>query len=166
MINRQVEFDPKRHTEVWRLTAYSAETCILQMQIDQLRLYKLKPLDLLVFNLVALASVQRPIRAVAGNGVGGDLQPSNESNGTISRRRVAESLGLARTSVGRALDRLMSRGMVVERSRGRLQVPVGIVLQGPYASDPAELYSPVMTMVDQFLTLGVLRVIDPVPPEA
>ncbi len=87
-----------------------------------------------------------------------DIVPTNDRNGTISRRRIADATGIARATVSRSLRRLIDRGMVVERGRGKLQVPVGIVLQGDFAIDPTTLYAPIACLFEQFLRLGVVRV--------
>lgn len=128
------------------------------MQLKQMKLYGLKPADLLVFNLVALASVQRSARSVqVGDQFSDDFNPSNEGNGAISRRRIAECTGLARTSVSRSLSRLMQRGLVMESGRGRLQVPVGIIMRGEYEIDANDLYGPIVGLFQQLLRLGVVR---------
>jgi hypothetical protein len=153
-----LELNSARHSEVWRLAAYAVGNCLLAMQVRQLRLYAMRPLDLLIFNMVALACVQRSIRSVRMLDLNtDDINPTNELNGTTSRRRIAESSGLPRSTVARALSRLMSKGMVVERSRGRLQVPVGIVLQGPFSCEAEDLYAPVISMMEQWMRLGVVR---------
>lgn len=51
----------------------------------------------------------------------------------------------------------MDRGMMVEVGRGQLQVPVGVVLQGQYACDLEEIFTPIIQMMDQFVRLGIVR---------
>ncbi|MBL0924926.1 MAG: helix-turn-helix domain-containing protein [Sphingomonadaceae bacterium] len=128
------------------------------MQLKELNLYKLRPSELLVFDTIALASVQRTFRTVRRLGPDTtDLKLTDAANGTISRRRIADTTGLPRATVGRILDRLMARGMVVEVARGRLQVPVGVVLQGQFACDLEEMFAPIILMMDQFVRLGIVR---------
>jgi hypothetical protein len=154
-----VELDNLRHSEVWRRSAYAVGNCLVATQLMQMKLYKLKPVDLLVFNLTAIASVQRSARSLRQiDSSSGDFNPSDEGNGTISRRRIAECSGLARTSVSRSLSRLIARGMIVEIGRGRLQVPVGIIMRGDYEIDPNDLYGPVAGLFEQLLRLGVMRI--------
>lgn len=153
-----VELDKGRLAEVWRRAAYALGNCLLANQLMQMKLYDLKPVDLLVFNLVAVASVQRSARSIRQvDDSSQDFSPSDEGNGAISRRRIAECSGLARTSVSRSLSRLIERGMVIERGRGRLQVPVGIIMRGNYEIDPNDLYGPVAGLFEQLLRLGVMR---------
>lgn len=153
-----VELDEERHAEVWRRAAYALGNCLLANQLMQMKLYDLKPVDLLVFNLVAVASVQRSARSIwQVDASSCDFNPSDDGNGAISRRRIAECSGLARTSVSRSLSRLMTRGMVIEYGRGRLQVPVGIIMNGNYEIDPNDLYGPVVGLFEQLLRLGVVR---------
>lgn len=153
-----LEFDKSRHLEVWRLAAYSAANCLVSMQLKEMKLYGLRPAELLVFDTIALASVQRGVRNLRKFDPSiADLRPTNESNGTISRRRVAETTGIPRANVGRILTRLMDRGMVIEVGRGQLQVPIGIVLQGAYACDLEEVFTPIIQMMDQFVRLGIVR---------
>jgi hypothetical protein len=131
---------------------------MVAMQIKEMELYKLRPAEMLVFDLVALSSVQRNFRTVRDlDDHTDDLHPSNEANGRISRRRIADATGLPRATVGRILERLMKRGMIVEVARGELQVPVGVALQGPYACDLDELIHPVVVMMDQLFRLGIVR---------
>jgi hypothetical protein len=128
------------------------------MQLRELKLYGLRPAELLVFDTIALASVQRTFRMVRYLDPGTlDLQPTDDSNGTISRRRVADTTGLSRATVGRILERLIKRGMVVEVGRGHLQVPVGVVMQGEFECDLEEMFAPVILMMDQFIRLGIVR---------
>lgn len=159
-----VRLNLERHDEVWRLAAYSLENCLLDLQSLQLKLYNLGPLDLMIFNVVAVASLQKTIRGVGRfNELTTDVVPTNESNGTISRRRISEATGIARATVARSLQRLTALSLVVERGRGQLQVPVGIVLKGKFARHPADLYAPVLNLFEQFIRLGLvnLEVTDP-----
>jgi hypothetical protein len=153
-----LEFDKSRHVKVWRMAAYAAANCLVEMQLKELNLYRLRPAELLVFDTIALASVQKTFRTVRHfDSETADLQPTDNNNGTISRRRVADTTGLPRATVGRILDRLIARGMVVEVARGRLQVPVGVVLQGEFACDLEEMFAPIIVMMDQFVRLGIVR---------
>jgi DNA-binding MarR family transcriptional regulator len=156
-----LEFEKSRHADVWRMATYAAANCLVEMQLKELRLYGLRPAELLVFDTIALASVQKTFRTVRHLGANtSDLQPTDEGNGTISRRRVAETTGLPRATVGRILDRLKARGMVSEVGRGRLQVPVGVVMQGEFACDLEDMFAPIILMMDQFVRLGIVQVRD------
>lgn len=67
----------------------------MEMQLTQLKLYRLGPLDLMIFNLVALASAQRSIRAgPSEDDTIDDIVSTDEPNGSISRRRIADVRGL------------------------------------------------------------------------
>lgn len=154
-----VEFNADRHAEVWRLSAYLLENLLLSMQLKQMQVYDLKPADLLVFNLIAVASVQKSARSARALSCDTpDFTPSDCGNGSISARRIAEIADLPRTSVARSLARLKARSMVVERGRGQLQVPVGIILQGPFAVKSDELFAPVAGLFEQLVRLGVVRI--------
>lgn len=135
------------------------ENCFLSIQLQQMKLYDLKPVDLLVFNLIAVASAQKSARSVRNlTDQTGDFLPTDYGNGSISGRRISEITNLARTSVSRSLSRLKERGMVVERGRGRLQVPVGIILQGPFSIESDALFAPIIGLFEQLARLGVVRV--------
>lgn len=153
-----MEFDWVRHAEVLRLSAYSAANCLVAMQLNEMKYYQLRPAELLVFDIVALASVQRTFRNVRKlEETTPDIRPTNASNGTISRLRVADITGLPRATVARILQRLMERGMVHEVARGRLQVPTGIVLQGRGPCDLDDMFAPIALLFDQYLRLGIIR---------
>ena len=153
-----LEFDWVRHAEVWRLSAYSAANCLVAMQLNEMKYYRLRPAELLVFDIVALASVQRTFRKVRKlEETTSDIRPTNASNGSISRRRIADITGLPRATVARILQRLMARNMVHEIARGQLQVPTGIVLQGREPCDLDEMFAPIALLFDQYLRLGIIR---------
>ena len=153
-----LELDKDRLAAVWRIATYATANCLVSMQLNELRAYRLRPAELLVFDIVALASVQRNFRNLRSlDATTADLCPTNESNGTISRRRVADITGLPRATVARILDRLMDRGMVHELRRGHLQVPVGVVLQGQHSFDLTEMFTPVVLLMDQLVRLGVVK---------
>ena len=154
-----VHHDKQRHGEVWRLAAYATANCLVAMELSQLRLYGLRPVDLLIFNVVALASVQKTVRDVRALDLAThDISPDDFLNGTISRRRIADVTGVPRTTVARALVRLIAREMVVERGRGQLQVPVGVALQGRFNANIEQLYAPVIQLFDQLMRMGVVRI--------
>jgi hypothetical protein len=153
-----LELDKDRLAAVWRIAAYTTANCLVAMQLNQLRAYRLRPVELLIFDIVALASVQRNFRELRHlDAATVDLRPTDESNGTISRRRVSDITGLPRATVARIVLRLIGRGMVHEVGRGHLQVPVGVVLQGQHSFDLSEMFTPLVLLMEQFARLGIVR---------
>lgn len=53
--------------------------------------------------------------------------------------------------------------MIIERGRGKLQVPVGVVLQGRLAIDPVQLYTPIIGLFEKFVRLGLMKITVPDP---
>jgi predicted transcriptional regulator len=136
------------------------------MELKLLRLYGLRPLELLVFHVVALATVQKTMRDVRHPDTKiFDVIPHDVNNGTISRRRIADVTELPRTTVARVLDKLKDRGMVIERARGRLQVPVGVALQGRFEAPVDEIFAPILTLFGQFYRLGIVDIRSEQPAE-
>jgi DNA-binding transcriptional ArsR family regulator len=155
------QFDRDRYNDVWRLAVYVTTNHMLSIHLRSMEIFRLRPAELLVFQIVAAANIQRPVRAEGHLGRDTtDIVPGDETNGTISRRRIAETTGLPRETVRRLLERLKARGLVVERGRGKMQVPVGIIMQGEYSCDPMEMFGPVLAMFDQLTALGVLKSAD------
>jgi hypothetical protein len=118
--------DPAGFATVERLLAYEMANALMAIETDLQAHLGLRPEERQVFMVIVIATVQRFAREQTGASphTGADPLPRALS-GHISRRRVAESLGLPLETVRRHVVRLQDRGLVVEPARGQLQTPSG-----------------------------------------
>jgi len=89
-------------------------------QLEPQRIYGLRAEEFQVFLLVVVATVQRHVRGATPESPKLDRTPLGpEDAGAISRRRIAETLGIPLETVRRHVAKLVARGLVVERGQGR-----------------------------------------------
>lgn len=134
-----------------RPIAYAMVNAILAIQTDLQKSIGLRPEACLVFLVIAAATVQRFVRTPIQDGsllTRKALPP--EYRGHISRRRIAETLGLPVETVRRHVSQLMQRQLVVETGHGRLSTPGGTLARfsetGTTLSIARQFLSTVRTM--------------------
>lgn len=122
----QLCVDAQAFLAVERLAAYEMANALLDMELDLQRTLDLRAEERQVFLAVVVATTQRFARTAAPGSDHVDRSPLPRSlAGHISRRRLAETLGLPFETVRRHVSRLMERGLIVETQRGRLSTPGG-----------------------------------------
>lgn len=109
-----------------RLAMYEIASAMLDLACDVQRTLELRPDACQIYMLIAVTAVQRYARAPDTAHVGTGPLPRGVT-GTISRRRLSDASGLPRETVARHARNLIDRGLVVERGRGRLTVPPGLL---------------------------------------
>jgi DNA-binding transcriptional ArsR family regulator len=118
--------DAARFAEVERLATYELVNATLLSVLELQRATGLRAELFQVFMLIAIATVQRHVRAAGPDDPLADNTPLGpEHSGTISRRRIAETLGIPLETVRRHVAALLERGLIVERGRGRISTPGG-----------------------------------------
>ncbi|MFN3576328.1 MAG: winged helix-turn-helix transcriptional regulator [Tabrizicola sp.] len=144
--------DIPRFEAVERPIAFAMVNAIIAIQLDLQKTARLRPEECLVFLVIVVATVQRLMRAPE---ISAELltrrQLPPEHRGHISRRRIAEALGLPVETVRRHVDRLLQRQLVVESGRGRISTPGGTLAM--FSEDGTTL-----SVARQFL--GVVRTMD------
>jgi biotin operon repressor len=121
-----LRFDPEGFDRMQRLAMYEIASAMLDLASDVHRTLGLRPDACQVYMLIAVSAVQRYARAPEAAHVGADPLPA-ERIGTISRRRLADASGLPRETVARHVRNLIERGLVIERGRGQLTTPPGLL---------------------------------------
>lgn len=111
---------------VERLAAYEIANALLSMQIELQRSLGLRAEEQQVFLAIAVATVQRFARTASPGADHMRREPlPRELAGHISRRRIAEALGLPFETVRRHVARMKERGLLVEGKKGQLSTPGG-----------------------------------------
>lgn len=135
----EVRLRTDRFERVERLAVFEIANFVLMAHLKLQGVFALRPEEFQVFCLIALATVQRHVRAAR---VGSDLVDKTplpaELAGWISRRRISETLGIPLETVRRHVASLISRSLVVERGRGRISTPGGTLAR--IAEDGTDLF--------------------------
>lgn len=160
-------FDRDRFEAVWRLSTYAVTSAMLDVELTCMAVMKLKPLELIVFQLVAAANIQRHLRELQPLSAGTrDTVPGPDTNVGVSRRRIADASGLPRETVRRVLSGLEARGLVRARGDGSVEVPIGLIRGDEHGFDADDLLNPVIRLFDTLARLGVIVADGALPGEA
>jgi hypothetical protein len=109
-----------------RLVAYELGNTLLMLNLELQRSFGLRAEEYQIFMLIALSTVQRFVRSPGAEATGLDRKPLPPiAAGSISRRRVSETLGIPLETVRRSVATLLEREMIVERRRGCLSTSGG-----------------------------------------
>lgn len=113
-----------------RLVAYEVGNTLLMLNLELQQRFGLRAEEYQIFLLIVMATVQRLARAPGDNEALLDRTPlPPEEAGSISRRRIAETLEIPLETVRRTVASLLAQGQVVERRRGCLSTPGGTLAQ-------------------------------------
>lgn len=155
----RLALDTKRYAELRRPALYVLTNAIISMLSDMGRAWDMKPAELQVFMIIGAAGLQRfvRLRPLPLEHSSDDPLPATFLSG-ISRRQIAELTGLSRESVRRTVLRLMERGLVVEPTRGLLAHRPGMLQAGSAVFHPEEMVRRYVSMVEQLIRMGVVRV--------
>lgn len=124
--NQRLILDPEGYAARERLFAYEIGNTVLMLNLELQRSFGLRAEEFQVFMLIVLTTVQRFARDRKPNKSWLDRTPlPPEAAGSISRRRLSETLDIPLETVRRTVNGLLARGMIVERSRGCLSTSGG-----------------------------------------
>ncbi|HKL45316.1 MAG TPA: hypothetical protein VJ906_03650 [Roseovarius sp.] len=118
--------DPEGFAEKERLVSYEIGNALLMLNLELQRNFRLRAEEYQIFMLIVLSTVQRFARNPGSEVtlLGRTTMPP-EVSGSISRRRISETLDIPLETVRRTVASLLARDLIVERSRGCLSTPGG-----------------------------------------
>lgn len=118
--------DPEGFARRERLVAYETGNPLLMLNLELQQRFGLRAEEYQIFMLIVLSTLQRFARNPGPDDRWPDRTPlSPEATGSISRRRISETLVIPFETVRRTVADLLARGMIVERSRGCLSTSGG-----------------------------------------
>lgn len=149
--------DAEAFRAVERLAAYEIANAMLDTQLALQRRLGLRAEECQVFLAIAVATVQRFARVAQPHSEHVTRAPLPENlSGHISRRRIAESLGLPLETVRRHAARLIDRGLVIEKARGQLSTRGGTLQHLSGDETPFRIAGQFVGVVRSFARLGAL----------
>ena len=158
----RLELDPEGFARRERLVAYEIGNTLLMLNLELQQRFGLRAEEYQVFLLIVMATVQRLARAPGDNEALLDRTPlPPEESGSISRRRIAESLEIPLETVRRTVAGLLARGMVVERRRGCLSTPGGTLEQLGTDALPERMARTILSMSNVMPKLGAAHLATP-----
>jgi len=149
--------DPDGFEAAERLAAYEMANTLLRMNLRLQSALGMRPEEFQVFLVIVLGTTQRFVRSAAPAPEFLTRAPLPAAlAGYVSRRRIADVLGVPLETVRRHVRRLLSCGLVVERRRGRLTTPGGTLKRLAGHGVPAGLLGDVAALVNALLRQGAL----------
>ena len=114
------------YAKVERLLAYEIGSRILGVSLAMQRRFGLRAEPFQILFVVMLASIQRYVRTQKPDPDYLDHSPLPDAIAShISRRRIADALGIPVETVRRYVEVLIRRGLIIEQGSGRLTTPPG-----------------------------------------
>lgn len=157
----RLEFDPDGFAEAERLVAYEIGDALLMLNLELQQRYDLRAEEHQVFLLIVLCTAQRFVRSTdADSDYLGRTPLPPELSSSISRRRISEVLGIPLKTVRRIVTRLLERGMIVEKSRGKLSTPGGTLKSLGEDAIPEKIVRRFITAINRMIRVGAIRATD------
>jgi hypothetical protein len=142
-----------------RLVAYDMGNTLLMLNLELQQRFGLRAEEYQIFLLIVLSTVQRYARNPEPDENFLDRTPlPAEAAGSISRRRVSETLDIPLETVRRSVASLLARGVIVERRRGCLSTSGGtLALLGEDAL-PERMARRFLTVSNTMIRLGAAQI--------
>lgn len=123
---QRLMLDPEGFARRERLVAYEIGNTLLMLNFELQQRFGLRAEEYQIFMLIVLSTVQRFARNPGPDDNWLDRTPlPPQAAGSISRRRISETLGIPFETVRRTVADLLARGMIVEKGRGCLSTSGG-----------------------------------------
>jgi len=153
--------DPEGYAARERLVAYEIGNTLLMQNLELQRTFGLRAEEFQIFMLIVLSTVQRFARNPGTNENWLDRTPlPAAAAGSISRRRISETLDIPLETVRRTVAGLLARGMIVERSRGCLSTSGGTLARLGEDALPERMARRFLTVSNTMLRLSAARLAD------
>ena len=152
----RIQLDPDAFARNQRLAIYEIANTWLEIAADMQRTTNLRPDALQIYILIGISSIQAFARAPQPAHLDGEPLPVHLT-GSISRRRLADVSGLPRETVARHVRHLIDRGLVIERGRGCLAVPPGVLKNVAPTGVLERMAGKTASLANALVRLGVLK---------
>jgi hypothetical protein len=155
----RLALDAERFRELERIAAYEIANALLLTSLDLQTRVGLRAEPYQVFMLIVIATVQRYARATDQDERYLTRTPlPTVLSGAISRRRIAEVLGIPLETVRRHVAGLLSHGLIVERSRGKLSTPGGTLERIGGDATPEKIAKQIVSLANLLIRKEIVRV--------
>lgn len=147
----------------FRRVAYAIVNCHINQQRLWMQALDMDPATLMVYSIVALASVQKLTRQkeIPEEMRGIDPLPQ-ELVGTISRRAIASASGIPREQVRRIVSQLLASGRLITSGRNAVRVPYDNIRNEGLLDAVTDIVPDIVKMINELRKAGV--VVNRFPP--
>lgn len=150
--------DPEGFARRERLVAYEIGNTLLMLNLELQQRFGLRAEEYQIFLLIVMSTVQRFARGPGDNEALMDRTPlPPDESGSISRRRISETLVIPFETVRRTVAGLLARGMIVERRRGCLSTSGGTLARLGEDALPERMARRFLTVNNNMSRLGAAR---------
>ena len=151
--------DTPGFAKVERLVAYDMADALLMLNLDLQQRFGLRAEEHQVYLLVVVATVQRFAQSSDAGSASVDRAPLPvELSGGISRRRISEVLGIPLETVRRTVARLLDRGLIEERSRGKLSTRGGTLQELSEDATPERIVRRFISTINSMIRVGAITI--------
>lgn len=159
--SQRLMLDSEGYAARERLVAYEIGNTLLMLNLELQRTFGMRAEEFQVFMLIVMSTAQRFARNRNPNKSWLDRTPlPPEAAGSISRRRISETLDIPLETVRRTAAGLLARGAIVERSRGCLSTPGGTLARLGQDELPERMARRFLTVSNTMLKLGAAHLAD------
>jgi hypothetical protein len=163
----RLTLDPDGYAERERLVAYEIGNTLLMLNLELQKAFGLRAEEYQVYMLIVLSTVQRFARNRGPDDALLDRTPlPPEVAGSISRRRISETLDIPFETVRRTVARLLERGMIVERGRGCLSTSGGTLIRLGESALPERMARRFLGLSNTMIRLGAAQLAENDRPTA
>ncbi len=155
-------FIPEGFAEKERLVSYEIGNALLMLNLKLQQNFGLRAEEYQIFMLIVLSTVQRFARNPGSEVtlLGRTAMPP-EASGSISRRRISETLDIPFETVRRTTASLLARDMIVERRRGCLSTAGGTLARLSEDALPERIARRFLSVSNTMTKLGAAKLAGP-----
>jgi len=159
---KRLILDAEGFAETERLVSYEIGNALLMLNLELQKNFGLRAEEYQIFMLIVLSTVQRFVRnpGTEVTLLGRTAMPP-EASGSISRRRISETLGIPFETVRRTTASLLARNMIVERRRGCLSTPGGTLSRLSEDALPERIARRLLSVSNTMARLGAAKLAVP-----
>lgn len=154
----RLELEIEGFTKAERLVAYEIGNALLMLNLELQQHFNLRAEEYQVFLLIVLSTVQKFARTASPDGPFADRTPLPDVYaGTISRRRIADVLGIPVETVRRIVIRFLEAGLIVEHSRGGLSTQGGTLAAMSRDNTHEKITRRLISSINALIRLGAIE---------
>ena len=147
-------------TKAERLVTYEVLNVLFNLNLELQNHFKLRAEDHQVYLLITLTTVQQFVRNASLDDPYIDRTPLPDSYaGTISRRRIADVLGIPVETVRRIVSRFLEEGLIVEHGRGGLATSSGMLAKLSRNNANEKIARRLISSINALIRLGAIETI-------
>jgi hypothetical protein len=154
----RLELDLEGFTKAERLVGYEIGNALLMLNLELQQHVNLRAEEYQVYLLIIMSTVQKFARSASPDDPFADRTALPYAQaGTISRRRIADVLGIPVETVRRIVSRFLDAGLIVEHTRGGLTTKSGILEQLSQDNTHEKIARRLVSSINTLIRLGAIE---------